>query len=63
MNKLVFRLHILTKISELEQEIRNAVTLHDVFRLEGRIQMLEELFDDFNLEYDPEEIIEYHRNY
>ena len=63
MNKLVFRLHILTKISELEEQIRTATSLHQIFRLEGRIQMLEELFEDFNLEYDPEEIIEYHRNY
>ena len=63
MNRLIFRLHLLTKISELEQQCKTAVSLKDLLRMEGKLEILRELFEDFNLEYDPEDKIEFHNNF
>jgi Holliday junction resolvasome RuvABC ATP-dependent DNA helicase subunit len=63
MNKLIFRLHILSKISDLEEQCKTVTSVDEVHRMEGKLEVLKELFEDFNLEYDPEEKLEFHNNF
>ena len=63
MNKTIFRLFILGKIADLESQSQKTTSIEELHRIEGKMEVLRELFEDFNLEFDPEEQIEYHNNF
>lgn len=63
MNKTIFRLFILGKIADLESQSEKTTSIEELHRIEGKMEVLRELFEDFNLEFDPEEQIEYHNNF
>jgi hypothetical protein len=60
MNKVIFRLFILTKIAQIETTSKTCTSVEELHRMEGKLEVLRELFDDFNLEYHPDEELEFH---
>jgi hypothetical protein len=60
MNKVIFRLFILTKIAQIESVSKTCTSVEELHRMEGKLEVLRELFDDFNLEYHPDEELEFH---
>lgn len=65
LNKQFFRLWILGKIQDLERKLITGEldTIEDAYMIKGKLEMLKELFDEYNLEDVSMEGIEYHSGY
>jgi hypothetical protein len=63
INKLILREWINTKINYLKKEAETIDTLNKFRNCEGKMDILYELYDDFNLEEVQDEEIIYHNNY
>lgn len=60
-NSTFLRLYILGKITDLQRQSQLVSTVEEVHRLEGKLDLLQELFDDLKLEkVDPTEVLEFH---
>lgn len=62
LNKTFFRLWVLDKINDLDKRIIMGYfnTTEEVFKAQGRLDMLKELYDDYNLEEVENEDVKYH---
>lgn len=60
LNSTFLRLYTLGKITNLQRQSETASTVEEVHRLEGKLEILQELFDDLNLKVDPTEVLEFH---
>ena len=63
MNKHFFRLWILDKIKNLQDKSMTVGEISEVHELQGRLDMLKEIYDDFNLEDVEEDEVVYHNNF
>ena len=50
MSKQVLRVYLLLKITELEKQSAAAPSLDEALKLVGRLELLKEMFEDFNLQ-------------
>jgi hypothetical protein len=49
MDKLFLKLWILTEVSKLENNIKSCKTMEEGFELRGRLSILQEMFEFFEL--------------
>lgn len=62
-NSFILKMWIKNKIEKLERDALVCITTEDVYRIEGKLNILMEFYDDFNLEsVDDKEII-IHNNF
>ena len=63
INKLILREWINIKVKSLEQKHKNTDSTFEISEWYGKLAVLDELYDDFNLEEVQDEEIIYHNNY
>jgi hypothetical protein len=63
IHKLILREWIQTKVKNLKKDSETIETMKEFTRCQGKLEILKELFDDFNLEEVQHEEIIYHNNY
>lgn len=64
-NKTYLRLYILTKVKEIQEDadhldISNPTNVSRAFELQGKLELLKEIFEDLNLEHKPDEKVIFH---
>lgn len=62
MNSILLKLWIKAKINSLDKIIDYVDTEKEAHQIEGKINILKEIFEDFNLESVDEKEIIYHSN-
>lgn len=62
-NSLILKMWVQKKIKNLERELEVCNTAEDAFRIHGKLDVLEEFFDDFNLVNVDEKDIIIHNNF
>lgn len=62
LNKTFFRLWVIDKINDLDKKIIMGYfnSAEEIFRAQGRLDMLKELYEDYNLEEEEKEDVKYH---
>jgi hypothetical protein len=63
INKLILREWIQSKVKNLKKESETIDTMNEFMRCQGKLEVLKELYDDFNLEEVQHEEIIYHTDY
>lgn len=65
INKQFFSIYIKESINRLDQQIKQNyfITVEDAYRAQGRLDLLNELFDEYNLGEVSTEDIEYRRDF
>ena len=63
INKLILREWIQTKVKKLKTDSETIDTMNEFMRCQGKLEVLKELYDDFNLEEVQHEEIVYHNEY
>lgn len=63
INKLILREWIQTKVKNLKKDSETIDTMNEFMRCQGKLEVLKELYDDFNLEEVRHEEIIYHNEY
>lgn len=63
INKLILREWIQTKVKKLRADSETIDTMNEFMRCQGKLEVLKELYDDFNLEEVRHEEIVYHNEY
>lgn len=62
-NSLILKMWVQKKIKNLERELEVCNTAEDAFRIHGKLDVLEEFFEDFNLVNVDEKDIIIHNNF
>ena len=62
MNKIMFMLWVLEKTNNLQKRMETAVSIKDTYVIQGKLDILKEMYDDFCLEEVSKEEITYHSN-
>lgn len=62
MNSILLKLWIKAKITNLDKIIDYVDTEKEAHQIEGKLELLKEIFEDFNLESIDEKEIIYHSN-
>lgn len=62
-NSYVLKLWVKKKIKDLERELEVCNTAEDAFKIHGKMDVLEEFYDDFNLELVDDKEIIIHNNF
>ena len=62
INKIIFRLWIMNKINELDNKVKLGLfsTVEEACKAQGRLDVLKELYDDYNLDDVSKEELIYH---
>ena len=62
-NSLILKMWIMTKINELENKFNFIINEDDAHNIQGRLDILKEFYEDFNLEDVNEKEIIIHNNF
>ncbi len=62
-NPFILKMWVKTKIKEFEKEIQVCNTEADAYKLQGKLDILMEFYDDFNLEEIDEKEVIIHNNF
>jgi hypothetical protein len=62
-NPFILKMWVKTKIKEFEREIQVCNTEADAYKLQGKLDILMEFYDDFNLEEIDEKEVIIHNNF
>lgn len=65
INKMFFSIYIKESINRIDQQIKQNyfVTIEDAYRAQGRLDLLKELYDEYNLEDVSTEDVEYRNDF
>jgi hypothetical protein len=63
MNSQILRLWILEKIKNLQTKSMTVSEISEAHELQGKLELLKEIYEDFNLEAIEEDGIVYHNNF
>lgn len=61
-NSTILKLWVLDKVRALEHQQNNSTSYEETIKLQGKIEILQEFFEDFNLEEVEDKDIVYHKN-
>jgi hypothetical protein len=62
-NSFILKMWIMTKINELENKFNFITREEDAYNIQGRLDILKEFYEDFNLEDVNEKEIIIHNNF
>lgn len=63
INQFILKMWIKVKINKLEYDSQVCITPEDAYKIQGKLDILKEFFDDFNLEEVDEKEIVIHNNF
>jgi len=63
INQFILKMWIKSKINKLEYSAQMCNTPEDAYKIQGKLDILKELFEDFNLEAVDEKEIIIHNNF
>lgn len=63
INSFILKIWTKTKIKNLQKELDICMTEGDAYKIQGKIEILKEFYDDFNLELIDEKQIIIHNNF
>ena len=63
INQFILKMWVKVKINKLEYDKQVCITPEDSYKIQGKLDILKEFFDDFNLEEVDEKEIVIHNNF
>jgi hypothetical protein len=62
-NPFILKVWVKSKIKDLDRESQMCITEMDAYKIQGKIDILKELYEDFNMESIDEKEIIIHNNF
>jgi len=63
INQFILKMWVKSKINKLEYSLQVCITPEDAHKIQGKLDILKEFYDDFNLEEVDEKEIIIHNNF